>query len=149
MVVFNQVYDKSQLSAAAAAFWDVAKDHRVITFSGEMGAGKTTFIGELCRLLKVEDHVSSPTFALVNEYELSFEGKLFPLYHIDWYRLKNAGEAVEAGMEDYLTDAVGGAAYCLIEWPERALELLPPSYLHVQINLVDTETREMVVSLIS
>lgn len=133
---------------AAARFWEMAKQYRVITFSGEMGAGKTTFISSLCELLQVEDAVSSPTFALINEYAFVQNGKAETIYHLDWYRLKDTAEAVNAGMEDCIEQAVAGRAYCFVEWPGKAPELLRPPYIAVSIETTDIEERKMQVMLI-
>ena len=99
-----------------------------------MGAGKTTFIAEVCRQLGVGgDTPNSPTFAIINHYE-----GLPPhndIYHFDFYRLDSPGQAVDIGAEDYLYSG----SLCLIEWPERAAEILPADTLHVDIS-VDSET---------
>lgn len=147
MVLLKQKYSLSGIGEAVGTFWEHCRRFSIITFNGEMGAGKTTFISSLCDYLNVADHVSSPTFALVNEYGLLLGGKEMPLYHIDWYRLKDAEEAVQAGMEDYLLQAVDGRAVCLIEWPERAAALLPKPYVSVSIEVLDEVNREMTVSL--
>ena len=147
MVLLKQKYSLSGIGEVAGSFWEHCRRFSVITFNGEMGAGKTTFISSLCDHLDVTDHVSSPTFALVNEYSLKNDGKQMPLYHIDWYRLKDAEDAVQAGMEDYLSQAAEGLAVCLIEWPERAATLLPMPYVSVSIEVLDDVNREMTVPL--
>jgi tRNA threonylcarbamoyladenosine biosynthesis protein TsaE len=104
-----------------------------------MGAGKTTFIHALCKVLGVKNTVSSPTFAIINEYESEKAGII---YHMDWYRLKDAHEAVQAGVED----ALSGKKFCIIEWPENAAALLPANTLHLYITFVDAATRKLLVS---
>lgn len=136
-------YSLSDIPSAATSFRRVAKDYRVIAFSGELGAGKTTFIHALCDQLGVEDSVSSPTFALINEYHFDEAGKDRVIYHMDWYRLNNAQEAVNAGMEDCLQQ---DEAICLVEWPEKAQELLRPPYLHVSIKSIDETNRTINVA---
>ncbi|MBO4486011.1 MAG: tRNA (adenosine(37)-N6)-threonylcarbamoyltransferase complex ATPase subunit type 1 TsaE [Prevotella sp.] len=100
--------------------------HSVIAFYGKMGAGKTTFIKALCEELGVEDVITSPTFAIVNEYEAS-EGSI---YHFDFYRIKRLEEVYDMGYEDYFYEP---GALCLIEWPELIEELLPDTALRVSI----------------
>lgn len=104
-----------------------------------MGAGKTTFIHALCDYLGVQDAVSSPTFALVNEYHFMQNGLDRTIYHMDWYRLRDAAEATGAGMEDALHQK---DAYCFVEWPEKAPELLPHPYVRIDIEVIsETERR--------
>ena len=138
-------YTLDTIDKAAQDFWQARGTNRVIAFSGEMGQGKTTFIHHLCTQLAVEDTVSSPTFALINEYHFPEAGKDTIIYHLDWYRLKSTEEAIQAGMEDCILQANAGGAYCFIEWPERAKELLQPPYLRVSIQSPDANTREMTV----
>lgn len=143
MIAKQLSYTLDTIADAAAGFWDIARAYPVITFSGEMGAGKTTFISYLCQHLQVQQHVSSPTFALINEYVLEREGKEVIIFHLDWYRLRDAAEAINAGMEDCIDQAHIGGAYCLIEWPEKAPELLRPPYLAVSIDSTGVEERTM------
>jgi tRNA threonylcarbamoyladenosine biosynthesis protein TsaE len=143
MIAKQLTYTLDTIANAAAGFWDMARAYPVITFSGEMGAGKTTFISHLCRHLQVQQHVSSPTFALINEYVFEQEGKEVIIFHLDWYRLRDAAEAINAGMEDCIDQARSGGAYCLIEWPEKAPELLQPPYLAISIESIAMEERSM------
>ena len=113
-----------------------------------MGAGKTTLIGHLCAQLQVEDNVSSPTFALVNEYHFMAGGKDRVIYHMDWYRLRDSAEAISAGMEYYLSEANKGLAHCFVEWPEQADELLRMPHLSVNITVQGPEERVMTVQAI-
>ena len=99
----------------------------VIAFYGKMGAGKTTFIKALCEELGVEDVITSPTFAIVNEYSLPSQGSL---YHFDFYRIKKLEEVYDMGYEDYFYSG----NLCLIEWPELIEELLPENALRVTIE---------------
>ena len=100
--------------------------HRVVAFYGPMGAGKTTLIKEIASQLGVEDTVTSPTFALVNQY-LAANGE--PIYHFDFYRIDRIEEAFDLGYEEYFYSG----DICLIEWPEKIEELLPPGTLRVRI----------------
>jgi tRNA threonylcarbamoyladenosine biosynthesis protein TsaE len=103
-------------------------DRRIFAFYGEMGAGKTTFIKAICKYLNVEDIVSSPTFAIINEY-LSSDNKR--IFHFDFYRLKNTAELFDIGYEDYFFSN----NYCLIEWPEKIEGYLPEDTIRVNINV--------------
>ena len=134
-------YSSACIADAANRFWQWAHDSRVIIFSGEMGAGKTTFISALCRLLGVEDAVSSPTFAIVNEYLLpkDEEGYL-AILHMDWYRLRDAQEATDAGMEDSLHR---DNARVWVEWPEKAPELLRLPHIRLKLEAIGDSEREL------
>ena len=105
-------------------------EERFFAFFGKMGVGKTTLIKELCAQLGVEDNVCSPTFAIVNEYSTA-EGD--PVYHFDFYRLKNLGEAYDLGYEEYFYSGF----YCFTEWTEKVEELLPEHYVRVEIEEAD------------
>ncbi|WP_299758450.1 tRNA (adenosine(37)-N6)-threonylcarbamoyltransferase complex ATPase subunit type 1 TsaE [uncultured Pontibacter sp.] len=122
------------LPAAASVLIEEAKSEPIILFEGPMGAGKTTLIKELCRQLGVQENVSSPTFALVNEYE-GEKGKL--IYHFDFYRINDEREALDIGAPEYFESG----NLCLIEWPSMIPNLLPERYLLVQLE-VDDEGRE-------
>lgn len=112
------------------------KDNKVVLFYGEMGAGKTTLIKEIGRQLGVTDSMSSPTFGLVNEYHTKDNGVI---YHFDLYRIKNIEECLDMGMEEY----VYSDNYCFIEWPEKALPLLPDNYCRVSIKTEKDNTRSI------
>ena len=111
------------ISEAARQFIDNMGDSKVFAFYGSMGAGKTTFIKAVCEQLGVKDVITSPTFAIVNEYE-------GPIYHFDFYRIKRIEEVYDMGYEDYLYS--GGV--CFIEWPELIEELLPDDTIRVSIT---------------
>jgi tRNA threonylcarbamoyladenosine biosynthesis protein TsaE len=133
-------YTLANIQDAAHQFWQYAHQYRVLAFSGEMGAGKTTFIHQLCENLGVEDAVSSPTFALINEYHFNEAGKDRIIYHMDWYRLKDTEEAIQTGMEDCLLQKDN---YSLIEWPEKAMDILPLPYIWVEIATNSPTERTM------
>ena len=122
------------LERAAQEFLQAIGSERLIALYGSMGAGKTTFTAALCKVLGVEDPVCSPTFTLVNEYRLP-DGDL--LYHFDFYRLKNSGEALDIGLYDYLDSG----CLCLMEWPEVIEELLPEETLAVHIDTLPDGSR--------
>ena len=113
------------------------KDRRIFAFYGEMGAGKTTLIKELCKALNVIDQVSSPTFSIINEYETIDNRRV---YHADFYRIKDEQEAINIGFMDYLYSG----SYCFIEWSQKIDNLLPEDSVKVQINLMK-EGRELKV----
>ena len=132
----NIVYTLEELPGVASRFLEAFRGQSVLALHGDMGAGKTTFVHAYCKALGVEGNVSSPTFALVNEYRVP-GGAL--LYHMDWYRLKDEQEAVQAGMEEYLYSG----ATCLVEWPDRAPGLLPEGTVHVYLETLDPRTRRL------
>ena len=118
---------------AAQQFVSHIGDHRVFAFYGEMGAGKTTFIKAICEELGVSDVITSPTFAIVNEYTSS-DG---PIYHFDFYRIKKLEEVYDMGFEDYFYSG----ALCFIEWPELIEEVLPEDAVKVCIKEEEAGTR--------
>ena len=117
-----------EITAAAKTFLQAVGNRRVIAFYGGMGAGKTTFIAALCRELGVTEPVTSPTFAIVNEYRT---GSGEPMYHFDFYRIERLEEAYDIGLYDYLDSG----CLCLMEWPENIEELLPEETLKVHITV--------------
>lgn len=132
-------YTIDSIPEVANNLWGFAKSYPVWTFSGDMGAGKTTLISALCKLLKVEEVVSSPTFSLINEYHFQRTDGAFTLYHMDWYRIESILEAIDAGIEDALTSG----AYCFVEWPEKAAQLLPKQYVAISIVTVSSTERHL------
>lgn len=123
------------LDQAAARFLEETAGRTLIAFYAPMGAGKTTFTTALCRRLGVrEDAVSSPTFAIVNEYRTSAGS---PMYHFDFYRIAKPEEALDIGLYDYLDSGCP----CIMEWPENIESLLPDETLRVSIAVLPDETR--------
>ena len=112
---------------AAKAFLAGMGTSKVVAFYGKMGAGKTTFIKAICEELGVEDVITSPTFALVNEYTA---GNGTPVYHFDFYRIKRLDEVYDMGYEDYFY----GGNLCLLEWPELIEDILPDDAMRVSIT---------------
>ena len=129
------IFTLDTITDAAQLFWRQFNGKKIFAFYGELGSGKTTFIHALCDVKQVRSPVSSPTFSIINQYELP-DGQL---YHLDLYRLKNEEEAVRAGVEDvfYAGDI------CLIEWPERAMGVLPDDTVHIKIEVTDIQTRRV------
>ena len=133
------IKDKSHLPAAAKKFLKHYGENRMFAFYGSMGAGKTTIIKAICRILGASDIVSSPTFTLVNEYRTSGGETIF---HIDFYRIKKQEEVFDFGIEEYLT----GESYCFMEWPGLIEEILPPETISVRISVDNDEQRTLIVS---
>lgn len=102
-------------------------DGKVFAFYGKMGAGKTTFIKALCEVLGVKDVITSPTFAIINEYT---DGNDNPIYHFDFYRIKKLEEVYDMGYEDYFYSG----NLCLLEWPELVEDVLPENVIKVTIE---------------
>ncbi|WP_027449001.1 tRNA (adenosine(37)-N6)-threonylcarbamoyltransferase complex ATPase subunit type 1 TsaE [Xylanibacter brevis] len=117
---------------AAREFINNLGEHRVFAFYGKMGAGKTTFIKAICEELGVEDVITSPTFAIVNEYSISqpIEGIDNSLFHFDFYRIKKLEEVYDMGYEEYFYSG----SLCFIEWPELIEEVLPEDAVRVTIE---------------
>ncbi len=121
------IKDLEDLGRAAQAFLEAIGEHTLVAFYAPMGAGKTTFTTAVCKALGVEeDAISSPTFAIVNEYR-GREGR--PIFHFDFYRIDNPAEALDIGLYDYLDSG----CLCLMEWPENIEGLLPEETLKVSI----------------
>ena len=121
-----KIQDLEHINEAAQQFIENIGDHTVFAFYGKMGAGKTTFIKAICEALGVDDVITSPTFAIVNEYTAE-DG---PVYHFDFYRIKKLEEVYDMGFEDYFYSG----ALCLIEWPELIEEVLPEDAVKVNIT---------------
>lgn len=128
-----------ELPAAASAFLKLIGESRLIAFYGDMGAGKTTFIKNICLELGVPDIVNSPTFTIVNEYRTK-NGE--PIFHFDFYRINKPDEAYDIGIEEYFDSE----SLCLMEWPEKIEQILPPETLRVKISVQNDESR--VISLL-
>ena len=137
MKTYN-ISSSDELGAVAFDFISNFGDEKVVAFYGTMGAGKTTFIKALCDVLKVDDVVNSPSFAIINEYSIPSGGVIF---HFDFYRLKSVSEAFDMGYEDYFYSG----NYCFIEWPEKVADILPSNYLKVMVDITSDNGREITV----
>ena len=124
-----------RIDAVACEFLQEIGERRILAFYAPMGAGKTTFISAVCRVLGIrDDAVSSPTFAIVNEYRTR-EGE--PVFHFDFYRINKLEEALDIGFYDY----IDSGCLCLMEWPENIEALLPEETLRVSISVTPDGSR--------
>jgi tRNA threonylcarbamoyladenosine biosynthesis protein TsaE len=128
-------YSLQDLSLIASEIISSAKN-KILLFYGEMGVGKTTLIKEICKELKVQDSISSPTFSLVNEYRTSTNEKIF---HFDFYRITDQEEALDMGIEEYFYNN----DWCLIEWPENIENLLPLDAVEIHLTSAENEMRNI------
>ena len=121
-----KISNLDNIQEAASAFIQQIGDHKVFAFYGSMGAGKTTFVKAICESLGVDDVITSPTFAIINEYHANDR----IIYHFDFYRIKKLEEVYDMGYEDYFYSG----SLCFIEWPELIEELLPEDAVKVSIK---------------
>ncbi|HXL58327.1 MAG TPA: tRNA (adenosine(37)-N6)-threonylcarbamoyltransferase complex ATPase subunit type 1 TsaE [Chitinophagaceae bacterium] len=135
----NVEYKLNNIKTIAEQLWPHYNQYSIWAFHGEMSSGKTTFIHALCEVLQVKDVISSPTFAIINEYISPVAGII---YHMDWYRLKDEEEAIQTGIEDCLLSG----NLCLIEWPDKAQGLLPDNTLNIYIETINKDTRRLSVA---
>ena len=133
----DMIYTLAEIDDVAQSLMKKFGSKSVWAFHAPMGAGKTTLITALCQILGVQDRVNSPTFAIMNEYQGL--GKV--IYHMDWYRLENDGEARRAGVEMAMEDS----DFCFIEWPEKAIKLIPAEALHIEIEILGPEHRRIFI----
>lgn len=133
------IYSLEQTDQIAEALVKKYATQSVWVFQAPMGAGKTTLIAAIGKVLGIQHAMSSPTFSIMNEYEL--HGKL--IYHMDWYRLKNEAEARQAGVEAALEEA----DLSLVEWPERAPNLVPEHAVVLHIDILDPNHRRIYIDL--
>ncbi|MEJ7681973.1 MAG: tRNA (adenosine(37)-N6)-threonylcarbamoyltransferase complex ATPase subunit type 1 TsaE [Segetibacter sp.] len=130
-------YHLNGIKRAANETFECSNSKKVWAIHGEMGSGKTTFIHALCEISGVTSAIGSPTYSIINEYK----GNAGIIYHMDLYRLKDEEEALQAGVEDYIFSG----NLCLIEWPEKAISLLPDDCFHISIEVIDEETRRIFI----
>lgn len=133
------VYDLDNIENAAKEFLLITKKYKVLAFSGDLGAGKTTFISSLCKLLNVSETISSPTYSIIQEYATQKDEVIF---HIDLYRIKNEREAMDAGIED----CINSNEICMVEWPERALDIFPKNTVFAYFEILSENQRKLKIS---
>jgi len=129
------IYNLEQTDQIAAQLVKEYANRSVWVFQAPMGAGKTTLIAAIGKALGIQEPMSSPTFSIMNEYEV--QGKL--IYHMDWYRLENAAEARQAGVEAAMEEA----DLSLVEWPEKAPNLVPEQAVVINIQILDPGQRRI------
>lgn len=132
-----QIESLDELDGVAQAVIDSLNGRTVVAFDAPMGAGKTTLISRIAALLGAEDDVTSPTFAIVNQYE----GRERTIYHFDMYRIERIEEALDFGSEEYLSSG----ELCLVEWPEKIEALLPDDTMVVKIEILSDSARRFVI----
>ena len=132
-----KIKDIDHIREAARELIEHIGDRRVFAFYGKMGAGKTTFVKAICEELGVDDVITSPTFAIINEYSID---KVQSIYHFDFYRIKKLEEVYDMGYEDYFYSG----ALCFIEWPELIEDILPDDA--VRVSIAEQEDGSRVVS---
>lgn len=125
-----KIENLKQLKQAAKTFLTLLKENNIFAFYGEMGAGKTTFINALLDEMGIEDHSSSPTFSIINEY---YSPQFGAVYHFDFYRINDEMEALDIGVEDIIY----GNDCCFMEWPSKIENLLPQNTVNVKISVED------------
>ncbi|WP_338793080.1 tRNA (adenosine(37)-N6)-threonylcarbamoyltransferase complex ATPase subunit type 1 TsaE [Bernardetia sp. MNP-M8] len=131
----------AELPQVAQKVIDLANklNKRIWILEGDLGAGKTTFTKAVCKELGVKETVSSPTFALINEYEGNYDNQESKIiYHCDFYRINNPNEVLELGIEEYFEKAEENGNYCFIEWASKIEPFLPEHYLQIDIEVNQT-----------
>ncbi len=132
--------NQSELSKVAKAIAKLCAGNQVFIIDGEMGAGKTTLIGEVCQVLNVADAVASPTYGIVNTY---FSEQYGEINHFDFYRIKNEEEAMDSGLDELLHSG----NICFIEWADKIPKLLPDNCVRVSIETIDTNSRKITITI--
>ena len=132
--------DLASIDDAARELIDILPESRIFAFYGEMGAGKTTLIKAICRILQVTDVTSSPSFGLIYEYRTQGNDSV---YHFDFYRIEHLEEAYDIGYEEY----IDSGQYCFIEWPDKVTSLLPPETVDVHLKIVGNDERTIEVEV--
>ena len=128
------IFSLDKLHNVVQQVWQQNKHQKIWLFNAQMGCGKTTFINALCKYLQIIEVPNSPTFSIINEYKSELVGTI---YHLDLYRLKDVEDAINAGVEEVLYSN----NYCFIEWPEKALEIMPENICEINIKLADDNKR--------
>jgi tRNA threonylcarbamoyladenosine biosynthesis protein TsaE len=134
------IYKLDEIDNIAAELLSLFENYKVIAFTGDLGSGKTTLINSICKQLEVEEAVTSPTYSIIQEYHSTHENIV---YHIDLYRVKNDEEAIEAGVEE----VVLSGNLCFIEWPGKAIAIIPEKTVYITLRTLSENVRKMVVQL--
>jgi len=141
MELMNRTYFLDEIVELAKTLRGFTSISKVMTFEGDLGAGKTTLISAVCKNLGVKDVVGSPTFSIINEYQFEEGGREFPVYHIDLYRLEDEEEAQQAGVEACLYSG----HLCFVEWPQKVPSVLPEEIILVQLTAEGENMRRICV----
>jgi tRNA threonylcarbamoyladenosine biosynthesis protein TsaE len=140
MIEMEIYFDFSEIEKTATKFIEATAPNKIFAFSGDLGAGKTSFITALCNQLGVTETVTSPTYSIIQEYKTSRNETIF---HIDLYRIKSKTEAMDAGVEDCLASN----EICMVEWPERAPEIFPSQTIYTGIEILSETKRKLIIKL--
>ena len=132
-------FNIDEIQSAAKIIIRLIDKYKIIAFSGELGAGKTTLINAICQELGVKEHVTSPTYSIIQEYPIDN----IIIYHMDLYRIKNVDEAIDAGIEDCLKSD----NLCLVEWPQKAGSLFPEETVYISLQTLSGNARKLIVEL--
>ena len=131
--LFN--YDINEIDKVSKIIIELIKQKNIVLFSGPIGSGKTTLIKNVMHDLGFYEHVSSPTFSVINEYVLDYK----MIYHMDLYRIKKVDELYEIGFEEYLRNG----NLCLIEWPEIAIKMIEKDFIHIKLKEISKTKRSI------
>ncbi len=138
-ILMEFVFNIDETQNIAKEIIQLIDTYKIIAFSGELGAGKTTMINAICQELGVKEHVTSPTYSIIQEYQIDN----IVIYHMDLYRVKGVDEAIDAGIEDCLNSD----SLCLVEWPQKASSLFPKETVYISLQTVSGNTRKLIVEL--
>lgn len=134
------VFKLDEIDTVAKKFLSYSLGYKIFTFTGGLGAGKTTFIDAVCKEIGVAEAVTSPTYSLIHEYETKVNEII---YHMDFYRLTSLEEAIDAGVEE----CIFSGEFCMIEWPSRIANILPDEIIKSEIFILNETQRKLVVEL--
>ena len=140
MVDMEIYFDFNEIEKTAKKFLKAIPGYKVFSFRGDLGAGKTSFITALCKVLGVAETVTSPTYSIIQEYKTNNNKTIF---HIDLYRIKSKEEAVDAGVEDCLLSN----DICMVEWPEKAPDIFPANTIYTDIEILSDTKRKLIIKL--
>lgn len=140
MIETEIYFDFNEIEKTAKKFLEATGSDRIFAFSGELGAGKTSFITMLCKVLGASETVTSPTYSIIQEYKTNDNAII---YHIDLYRIKSKEEAMDAGVEDCLLSN----EICMVEWPERAPEIFPEKTIYSSFEILSETKRKLIIQL--
>ena len=136
--LFN--YDINEIDKVSKIIIELIKQKNKVLFSGPIGSGKTTLIKNVMHNLGFNEHVSSPTFSIINEYALDYK----MIYHMDLYRIKKKDELYEIGFEEYLRNG----NLCLIEWPEIAIKMIEKDFIHIKLKEISKTKRSIEIKIL-